>query len=153
MSPPKLDWVTGQTQTPVYVLSAGDESVNARIQHRLVALTLTDNRGFEADQLDIELDDSDKLLSLPRRGMELSLYLGWQGERSFTRASLLSMKLNTVVRRIKSPYAPAVPIFGQPSISAVNFPIMRKRLGILSVLLRSVIICNLKLIKCWLTLC
>ncbi|WP_397443581.1 phage late control D family protein [Photorhabdus antumapuensis] len=76
----KLDWVTGKTNTPVYVLSAGDKNVNARIQSRLISLNLTDNRGFEADQLDIELDDSDGLLSLPRRGTELSLHLGWQGE-------------------------------------------------------------------------
>ncbi|PHM23268.1 late control protein D [Xenorhabdus budapestensis] len=45
-----------------------------------MSLTLTDNRGFEADQLDIELDDSDGLLALPRRGTTLSLHLGWQGE-------------------------------------------------------------------------
>ncbi|WP_387491422.1 MULTISPECIES: phage late control D family protein [Photorhabdus] len=76
----KLDWVTGKTNTPVYVLSAGDKNVNARIQSRLISLNLTDNRGFEADQLDIELNDSDGLLSLPRRGTELSLHLGWQGE-------------------------------------------------------------------------
>ncbi|PHM76914.1 phage late control D family protein [Xenorhabdus cabanillasii] len=75
-----LDWVSGQRQTPVYVLSAGDENINTRIQNRLIALTLTDNRGFEADQLDIELDDSDGLLALPRRGMALSLHLGWAGE-------------------------------------------------------------------------
>ncbi|WP_255296180.1 phage late control D family protein [Xenorhabdus cabanillasii] len=54
--------------------------MNTRIQNRLIALTLKDNRGFEADQLDIELDDSDGLLALPRRGMTLSLHLGWAGE-------------------------------------------------------------------------
>ncbi|MEQ1968397.1 phage late control D family protein [Xenorhabdus nematophila] len=75
---PKLDWVTGNAHTPVYVLSAGDENINARIQDRLISLSLTDNRGFEADQLDIELDDSDGRLSLPPRGTELSLHLGWQ---------------------------------------------------------------------------
>ncbi|WP_099141696.1 phage late control D family protein [Xenorhabdus kozodoii] len=74
---PKLDWITGNTHTPVYVLSAGEENINARIQDRLISLSLTDNRGFEADQLDIELDDSDGRLSLPRRGMDLSLHLGW----------------------------------------------------------------------------
>ncbi|MEQ1975044.1 phage late control D family protein [Xenorhabdus sp. SGI240] len=80
ISLPKLDWVTGNANSPVYVLSAGDSNINARIQDRLISLSLTDNRGFEADQLDIELDDSDGLLSLPPRGTELSLHLGWQGE-------------------------------------------------------------------------
>ncbi|OKP03940.1 phage late control D family protein [Xenorhabdus eapokensis] len=79
MSLPHLGWVTGNTNTPVYVLSAGDSNINARIQDRLISLSLTDNRGFEADQLDIELDDSDGLLSLPPRGAEFSLHLGWQG--------------------------------------------------------------------------
>ncbi|MDE9537225.1 phage late control D family protein, partial [Xenorhabdus bovienii] len=77
---PKIDWLTGSTNTPVYVLSADDKNINALIQNRLVSLSLADNRGFEADQLDIELDDSDGQLSLPRRGVELSLHLGWQGE-------------------------------------------------------------------------
>ncbi|MBD2812502.1 phage late control D family protein [Xenorhabdus sp. Vera] len=77
---PRIDWITGNTNTPVYVLSAGETNINARIQNRLMSLSLTDNRGFEADQLDIELDDSDGLLSLPPRGTTLSLHLGWQGE-------------------------------------------------------------------------
>lgn len=37
----------------------------------------TDNRGFEADQLDIELDDADGMLGLPEKGATLSLALGW----------------------------------------------------------------------------
>ncbi|PHM35622.1 late control protein D [Xenorhabdus mauleonii] len=77
---PKMDWITGSTNTPVYVLSANKTNINARIQNRLMSLSLTDNRGFEADQLDIELDDSDGQLSLPPRGTTLSLHLGWQGE-------------------------------------------------------------------------
>ncbi|MDC9622748.1 phage late control D family protein [Xenorhabdus sp. XENO-7] len=77
---PKIDCLTGSTNTPVYVLSADDKNINALIQNRLISLNLADNRGFETDQLDIELDDSDGQLSLPRRGIELSLHLGWQGE-------------------------------------------------------------------------
>jgi len=40
---------------------------------------MTDNRGFEADQLDIELDDTDGQIALPPRGATLTLWLGWQG--------------------------------------------------------------------------
>ncbi|WP_427854682.1 hypothetical protein, partial [Salmonella sp. CQ24WZ0581SAL] len=32
---------------------------------RLMSMTLTDNRGFEADQLDIELNDADGQIVLP----------------------------------------------------------------------------------------
>lgn len=47
---------------------------------RLISLTLTDNRGFEADQLDIELDDSDGLVMLPCCGTVIHLALRWQGK-------------------------------------------------------------------------
>lgn len=54
--------------------------ITQKIEKRLISLTLTDNRGFEADQLDIELDDADGQLMLPRRGVLLSLALGWKGQ-------------------------------------------------------------------------
>lgn len=74
------DWFSGVENTPAFALAAGGENINAQIQNRLMSLTMTDNRGFEADQLDIELDDSDGLLSLPKRGETLSLHLGWKNE-------------------------------------------------------------------------
>ncbi|AJA72953.1 TPA: phage late control D family protein [Mannheimia haemolytica] len=54
------------------------KDISSLITHRLIQLTLTDNRGFEADQLDLELDDTDGLLALPSRGAILSVGLGWQ---------------------------------------------------------------------------
>lgn len=47
---------------------------------RLMSLTHTDNRGLEADTLEIDLDDSDGQLSLPLRGAVVSLKLGWLHE-------------------------------------------------------------------------
>ncbi|QVM87412.1 hypothetical protein I0D68_20035 [Pseudomonas lalucatii] len=41
--------------------------ITASISARLVSLTLTDNRGLEADQLDIQLSDHDGLLAIPAR--------------------------------------------------------------------------------------
>ncbi len=38
------------------------------LANRLMNLTLTDNQGFEDDQLDIELDNADGLLAMPQRG-------------------------------------------------------------------------------------
>ncbi|WP_255557015.1 phage late control D family protein [Sodalis sp. dw_96] len=43
-------------------------------------MMLTDNRGLEADQLDIELDDADGQIQLPGRGAIIKVFLGWQGE-------------------------------------------------------------------------
>lgn len=46
-------------------------------QPRLVSIELTDNRGLEADQLDITLSDHDGLLAIPPRGATVRLWLGW----------------------------------------------------------------------------
>lgn len=43
---------------------------------------LPDNRGFEADQLDLELDNADGMIVLPRRGV-IHLALGWEGQPLF----------------------------------------------------------------------
>ncbi|MEG9499889.1 phage late control D family protein [Mannheimia indoligenes] len=54
------------------------KDISTLITHRLIQLTLTDSRGFEADQLDLVLDDTDGLLELPSRGAVLSIGLGWK---------------------------------------------------------------------------
>jgi uncharacterized protein len=74
------DWVAGATSAPAFRLMLEGADITQKIEKRLISLTLTDNRGFEADQLDIELDDADGQLQLPRRGVVLSLALGWQGQ-------------------------------------------------------------------------
>lgn len=55
------------------------------LDKRLLGMTLTDNRGFEADQLDLELDDADGLVIMPRRGAVISLALGWKGEPLYSK--------------------------------------------------------------------
>lgn len=64
--------------SPIYSLFVDGKDISASLRGRLSTLTLTDNRGFEADQLDIVLDDSDGQLDLPPRGALLSLSLGWK---------------------------------------------------------------------------
>lgn len=64
---------------PAWTLSVDGADITAKIADRLISLTLTDNRGFEADQLDIDLDDSDGKLDLPPRGASIRLSLGWEG--------------------------------------------------------------------------
>ena len=43
-------------------------------------MSLTDNRGLEADTLDLELSDHDGKLALPPRNAIISLALGWKGK-------------------------------------------------------------------------
>ncbi|MGB8498437.1 MAG: phage late control D family protein [Pantoea agglomerans] len=80
-------WINGQQNSPAFRLTMDGADITQKLEKRLLSLTLTDNRGFEADQLDIELDDADGQLQLPRRGVVLSLALGWQGEALFPKGS------------------------------------------------------------------
>ncbi|WP_425270656.1 phage late control D family protein [Pantoea wallisii] len=70
---------TGAQLTPDFSLSVNAQDITTNVRQRLISLTLTDNRGFEADQLNIELDDADGQLMMPALGEELQLSLGWQG--------------------------------------------------------------------------
>ncbi|WP_449555154.1 phage late control D family protein [Lelliottia amnigena] len=69
----------GARIAPAYMLTLNGADITQNFSDRLIGLTMTDNCGFEADQLDIELDDTDGLVELPPRGAKLTLWLGWQG--------------------------------------------------------------------------
>jgi phage protein D len=62
----------------IYRISVDGADITATLAGRLVSLSLTDNRGFEADQLDIELDDTDGKLDLPPKGAVMRVAFGWQ---------------------------------------------------------------------------
>lgn len=62
---------------PAYSLSVGGINITDLVNQRLISLNLTDNRGFEADTLDLALDDSDGELELPRKGAKLRVAIGW----------------------------------------------------------------------------
>ncbi|WP_313188934.1 phage late control D family protein, partial [Pantoea sp.] len=70
----------GARMAPDFQLTVNSKDVTANIRGRLISMTLTDNRGFEADQLDIELDDADGQLAMPVRGAVIKLFLGWKGQ-------------------------------------------------------------------------
>jgi phage protein D len=66
--------------SPAWTLTVDGNDITADVADRLSSLTLTDNKGFEADQLDIVLDDSDGLLDLPPKGAVIALSLGWSAD-------------------------------------------------------------------------
>lgn len=68
----------GAKIAPAFMLKLDNDDITQDLSDRLISLTMTDNRGFEADQLDIELDDTDGQIALPPRGGTLTLWLGWQ---------------------------------------------------------------------------
>ncbi|POZ47188.1 hypothetical protein CF017_11295 [Citrobacter braakii] len=77
----------GARVAPAYMLTLDGEDITQNFSDRLIGLTMTDNRGFEADQLDIALDDTDGLVELPPRGASLTLWLGWQGSALINKGS------------------------------------------------------------------
>ena len=77
----------GASVAPAYMLTLDGADITQNFSDRLIGLTMTDNRGFEADQLDIALDDTDGLVELPPRGASLTLWLGWQGSALVNKGS------------------------------------------------------------------
>jgi hypothetical protein len=62
---------------PICRLVVDGRDITVAIEQRLISIDLTDNRGMEADQLDVVLSDHDGLLAIPPRGAVLRLWLGW----------------------------------------------------------------------------
>lgn len=68
------------TKTPAYHITINDTDITDRFQGRLISLTLSDAAGFEADQLNITIDDHDNAVELPETGAVIGLKLGFKGE-------------------------------------------------------------------------
>lgn len=80
-----LDFERKNHRTPAFkaVITTKDkkqQDITQVVSSRLITLSLTDNRGLEADTLDLELSDYDGKLALPPRNAIISLALGWKGK-------------------------------------------------------------------------
>ena len=74
-------------KSPAFNIVIEGKDVTTTLDKRLMSVTLTDNRGFEADQLDLELDDADGQIVLPRRGAVIQFALGWEGQPLFPKGA------------------------------------------------------------------
>lgn len=54
------------------------EDITQSFAKRLISLDLVDNNGFEADTLNISVDDSDGLIALPKTGAKLDVFIGFK---------------------------------------------------------------------------
>lgn len=67
------------SRIPVFNVLMGGKALTV-LDEKLISLELTDNRGFNADELTISVDDSQGDIALPPRGAELYISLGWLGD-------------------------------------------------------------------------
>lgn len=73
---------------PTYRITLDGKDMTPAIDPRLIQLNLSENRSDEADQLDITLR-SDPELAIPRRGIILSLSLGFKGDALIDKGSFI----------------------------------------------------------------
>ncbi|HDG1101491.1 TPA: hypothetical protein PCY80_000253 [Klebsiella aerogenes] len=75
------------SKTPTFGIVIEGKNVTEVVDKRLMSLTLINNRSFDADQLDLELDNSDGQIVLLRHGAVITLALGWKGQPFFPKGS------------------------------------------------------------------
>ncbi|HEL3749739.1 TPA: phage late control D family protein [Stenotrophomonas maltophilia] len=63
---------------PAWRVTLDGKDLTDRIAPRLIELTLKECRSGEADQLDLRIHDHDGRMALPRKGVTLTVALGWR---------------------------------------------------------------------------
>ena len=64
--------------TPAWLILADGVDVTGNFNDRLLSLTVTDNEGLKSDTCEIEVDDRDGRLAVPRKGTLLSISMGYR---------------------------------------------------------------------------
>lgn len=65
-------------RTPILKLTADSKPLNDQVMARIMTLSVTDNKNLDADELTITLDDHDGALALPKRGVKLQCWMGFE---------------------------------------------------------------------------
>lgn len=76
-----FDEVSGKNArhlTPQAELTIDGRRFGTQAMSRIISISLTDKRGFEADELTIELDDHDGTIAIPKTGSKITLKLGYK---------------------------------------------------------------------------
>ena len=76
-----FDQISGKNArhlTPAAELTIDGKRFGTQAMSRIISISLTDKRGFEADELTIELDDHDGTIAIPKTGSKITLKLGYK---------------------------------------------------------------------------
>ncbi|MFV2028878.1 contractile injection system protein, VgrG/Pvc8 family [Neisseria sp. S1] len=68
---------SGNHLTPAVMLQINGQPFGSGTMSRIISVQLTDNRGFEADELTIELDDTDGRVGIPPLDSKIKCWLGY----------------------------------------------------------------------------
>lgn len=61
----------------IFKLLVDGVDISPIVSPRLMSLTITDNRGLEADSLEFEISDHDGAVALPRKETSIQVWIGW----------------------------------------------------------------------------
>ncbi|MBI3727074.1 MAG: phage late control D family protein [Burkholderiales bacterium] len=78
-----------KTPKPAFAVTLDGQDITSKIYSRLVSLTLTESREDAVDELNITIDDSDGRVAIPRKGVKITLQLGWQGSPMVDKGSFV----------------------------------------------------------------
>lgn len=74
---------------PTYQITLDGEDITPAFKPYLVQLSLTEKRSDEADQLDLTFTDAKGTLNIPRKGVTLSLALGYKHEQLVSKGTFI----------------------------------------------------------------
>lgn len=74
---PEAAPTTGIVPQATWRVTLDGQDLTETLNPRLLSLSLTEHRAGEADELEIVLNDADGKLQIPRKGVRLSLAIGW----------------------------------------------------------------------------
>ncbi|OEU69128.1 MAG: hypothetical protein BA863_17500 [Desulfovibrio sp. S3730MH75] len=72
---------------PIFKVIADSADITAKISDRFLRLSVTDEAGYTSDAVEIELDNRDGAIAMPRTGAELEVFMGFK-ETSLSRMGL-----------------------------------------------------------------
>ena len=68
----------GRHLTPIAQLTLNEQVFGTQTKARIISIEMTDKRGFEADELSVELNDYDGVIAIPNVGDTITLKLGYR---------------------------------------------------------------------------
>ncbi|MFY1027606.1 phage late control D family protein [Actinobacillus seminis] len=80
---------TPQFQIKVITKDQQQQDITTLVSDRLISLSIADNRGLEADMLELEISDHDGQLALPPRNAKIQVAIGWKGAPLIDKGSYL----------------------------------------------------------------